>query len=132
VRSRTVSRLAWLLLIILLGANPRPASAQAELADPHGMTTVVVRFYAALERADMQTATSFIAPEQRKPSPLIAFEALSQLRLESLVPASRNTILAQYRYQSLLGKQCQGAALMTLRAEGDTWLIEKIGTSNRC
>jgi hypothetical protein len=126
-----------MLLLALLGARPDAASAQAELADPHAMTTVVVRFYAALERSDFKAANTFVVPEARERGKS-TFDASSyysrhsDLRFESIVPASRNAILARYRYHSVLGKQCEGNSLVTLRQSNNTWLIEKIAPSDRC
>jgi hypothetical protein len=127
----------WLLLLALFAARPDAAQAQAELADPHAMTTVVVRFYAALERSDFKAANTYVVPESRERG-RSTFDASSyysrhsELRFEGMVPASRNSILARYRYQSVLGKHCEGNSLVTLRQSNNTWLIEKISPSDRC
>ena len=102
------------------------------------MMTVVIRYYAALERADFKAASTYIVPEQRRRGPVSAFEVSSHyarssdLHFESLLPAGKNSVVARYRYRGLLGQPCRGTTFVTLRTSARTWLIEKIDTLRSC
>jgi hypothetical protein len=129
-----------------------PAIAIARLTSPEtppatnppnqpnvGALGVVSDFYVALGRADGFTASEHVVPEKRERGPLSP-DAITQfyshlsepLHLVSVTQLDDGSVLAQYRYRTSAGRNCNGKALVSLRLSAGKYLIDVIRALSKC
>ncbi len=113
-------------------AAAAPAAASDALA-------TVRSFYAALGKADGETASALVVPEKRAAGPFSAaalsgfYGAMREpIALTEAVPASDGSVAVKYRYVYANGKVCVGAGRVQTVERGGTALIAGIRTGSGC
>ena len=115
---------------------PPAAGAAAPVQDPRAVTQ---SFYAALGRADGQSASSLVVPEKRGSGPFSAaaltrfYGAMREpIRLTTATASADGSVAVQYRYVYASGKVCDGAAVVQTVERGGATLIASIRAANGC
>lgn len=112
---------------------------EPELPNPSVGKATVVAFYLALRAGDGHAAAANVIPEKRIEGPLSA-QALSDfygnlrqpLRLLDVATVDANKFRARYTFETVNGRVCDGAAVVTTKRVDDVHLIAGIRAENGC